>query len=153
MSESQAVPQGIAVGEPNPSAPAGKKMAFSEFMKQGGSYKCTVNQNIGGTESKGTTYMSEGMVRGEFVTVAQGMSMTASLIVRDGYTHSWTSMMPTMGFKSKVVTSAPSDTEADTSGTYSFDGNQIGDYDCQPWTPDASMFALPSGTTFTEMAK
>src|SRR6185295_13570004 len=64
---------------------AGKKMAFSDFVKQGGSYKCTVTQDVNGTQTQGTTYLSGGMMRGDFSTQAQGTNMTMTMIVRDGY--------------------------------------------------------------------
>ncbi len=130
---------------------SGKKMAFSEFVKQGGAYKCTVNQNVGGTASVGTTYISNGMIRGEYNTKAQGLSIDTTLIVRDGFTYSWSSMAPSMGFKSKVVTGVVEDGSTNTSGTYSFNAEQIGDYDCEAWTVDASKFALPKGVTFREV--
>lgn len=133
------------------SAPTGKRMAFSEFIKQGGSYKCTVRQDVGGVQTEGTTYMSGGMIRGEYSTKVQGMDVNSTMIVRDGYTYSWTSMMPNTGFKVKVAANATGDTSAPTSGSYSFNAEQIGDYNCEAWTADASKFTLPSGVTFQEM--
>lgn len=130
---------------------SGKKMAFSEFMKQGGSYKCTVIQSVNNTDTKGITYMDGGMIRGEYNISTQGMSITSTLIVRDGYTYTWTSMAPGMGFKARVVEQEAISEKAGMSGTYAFDAKEIGDYDCTPWTPDASMFALPQGVTFTEI--
>lgn len=151
----QQAPQGIAVGEPNPSAPQagkpeGKKMAFSEFIKQGGAYKCTVSQLVEGIATKGVTYIDGTMIRGEYTTNAQGMSVDSTLIVRDGYTYTWTSMAPGMGFKAKAQ-EGTGETNTPTSASYSFNAEQIGDYDCQPWSADASLFALPKDVTWTEM--
>ena len=129
----------------------GKKIPFSEFIKQGGSYKCTVHQYVAETDTVGTTYISDGKVRGEYNTKVQGMSIDSTLIVRDGYTYTWTSMAPTMGYKVKVVESASSDTSAGMSGTYSYNANQIGDYECETWSGDVSKFELPSGVNFQEM--
>lgn len=129
----------------------GKKMAFSQFVKQGGTYKCTVNQNVGGTETKGITYISGGMINGEYSTSVQGMNITSNVIVRDGYTYSWSSMMPGAGFKSKVVANTEANNNAGMSGTYSFNAEQIGDYSCEEWSGDQSKFNLPSGITFKEM--
>ncbi len=136
-----------------PSA-SGKKMAFSQFVKQGGSYKCTVNQylgEIGGPSTQGVTYIDGGKIRGEYTTQAQGMSINSTFIVRDGYSYTWTSMMPTMGFKSKIVESAPAGAGASAQGAYSFNSEQIGDYNCETWTADPSKFAIPSGVTFKEV--
>ncbi len=131
----------------------GKKMAFESFIKQGGSYVCTVHQNVEGTESEGTVYISGGNIRGEFNSTVQGMAMSTSLIVKDGYSYTWTSMMPSMGFKAPVDQGAGGDTSAGTSGSYSWNAQQIGDYNCEVWPADASKFALPSGVTFTEAGK
>ncbi len=132
-------------------AVSGKKMAFSEFIKQGGAYKCTVNQSVAGVDTVGTTYINGGLIRGEYKTQTQGISVTSSLIVRDGYTYSWTSMAPTMGFKAKVVESAAVNTGAAMSASYSWNAEQIGDYSCEAWSADASMFVLPSGVNFREV--
>ncbi len=145
--------QGIAVGEPNPSAPvdqnSGKKMSFDAFMKQGGSYVCTVNQLVQGIESKGTVYINNGNIRGDFNTSVSGMNIDTFFIVKDSFTYTWSSMMQGKGFKAPVSAGGSGDASAGTSGQYSFNAEQIGDYDCQPWTADSSKFALPSGVTFT----
>ncbi len=133
------------------SVTSGKKVPFAEFVKQGGSYKCDVNQSVGGIDTKGVTYINQGMIRGEYSTKTQGMTVGTTLIVRDGYTYAWSSLAPTMGFKSKVVAEAKGDVSAPTKGTYSFQAEQIGDYSCEPWPADTSMFAIPSGVTFREM--
>ncbi len=136
---------------PSVPTPSGKKMAFSEFIKQGGAYKCTVNQYVQDMEMKGTVYINGDMVRGEYAMQVQGMNVDSNMVVRDGYTYSWSSMMPT-GYKSKIV--APEETtnpDTGTSGTYSWNAEQIGDYNCESWSPDEAIFALPAGMTFTEM--
>ncbi len=131
---------------------SGKKMAFSEFIKQGGSYECTVNQNVSGTDTKGTTFISGGNIRGEYNTKTQGMSIDTNFIVKDGYSYTWTSMMPNIGFKTKVVASADANINAPTSGQYSFNAEQIGDYECKAWNADESKFAIPSTIKFQDMS-
>jgi hypothetical protein len=153
-SESVKDTNSIAVGEPNPSAPtentSGKKMSFDAFMKQGGSYMCTVNQNVQGMESKGTVYINGGNIRGDFKTSVSGMNIDTMFLTKDGYSYSWSSMMAGKGFK-VAVKGASGNTSTQTSGQYSFDASQIGEYDCQPWTVDQSKFAMPSGVVFTEI--
>lgn len=127
-----------------------KKIAFSEFVKQGGAYQCTVKQAVSDMESSGTVYMDKGRMRGEFSTVAEGMKIDTSLIVRDDYTYTWSSMMPKTGFKMKVQAQA-GNTNAAMSGTYSWNAEQIGEYDCTEWAVDEAKFTVPSGVTFTEM--
>jgi uncharacterized protein YxeA len=129
---------------------SGKKMAFSELVKQGGSYKCTVNWNAGGIDTQAIAYMSNGMLRNEANTNVAGFSVDTYIIVKDGYSYTWTSMTPNSGFKSKV-TAGVSDTNTGTSGTFTFNAEQVGDYDCEAWSGDVSMFDLPAGVTFKEV--
>jgi hypothetical protein len=128
-----------------------KKIAFSEFIKKGGSYKCTVQQGVGGVDTKGTTYINDGMVRGEYKSQMQGMSMDSVVIVRDGYTYSWSSMLPNRGFKTKMVESTTTVADPSMAGSYSFNAEQIGEYNCDTWVLDSTLFDLPSSTVFTEI--
>jgi len=138
---------------PQQEAPAesGKKMAFAEFLKQGGSYKCTVNQSVAGTDTVGTTYIDGGRIRGEYSTQAQGMNIATTLIVRDGYSYTWTSMAPTIGFKAKVAESTAVNTGAAMSASYSWNAQQIGDYSCEAWSADEGKFTVPTNVTFKEI--
>lgn len=127
-----------------------KKIAFAEFLKTGGSYKCTVRQYVGDMNVVGQAYISDGLIRGEYNTKAQGMNIDATMIVRDGYTYTWSSIAPGMGFKAKVVESDGGSKTA-TAGTYSFNAEQIGDYDCDDWDLDESKFVVPTTITFKEI--
>lgn len=131
----------------------GKKMAFSEFIKNGGSYKCTVHQYVGETDTVGTTYVNSGMISGKYETKVNGMDIVSNVLVRDGYSYSWNSMMKNNGFKVKIVESNQNqqNPNASMSGTYSFNSEQIGDYDCAQVAPDMTMFAIPSSVTFKEI--
>lgn len=132
--------------------PLGKKMAFSQFIKQGkGAYECTVNQYVQNIESKGKVYINDTMIRGEFNTKVAGMSIDTNMIVRDGYTYNWSSLLPGTGFKAKAVASTEGNLSTGTSGEYSFNAEQIGDYDCQIWTLDESKFVIPAGIIFKEV--
>lgn len=132
--------------------PREKKMPFSQFIRQHGSHQCTVNQLVAEVETRGTTYVHNGMIRGEYNSQIQGMSIDTSILVRDGYTYSWTSMMPNLGYKAKVVeTDASTNPEVGTKGTYAWNAENIGDYECTPWAPDQSMFEIPDRVHFTEM--
>ena len=129
---------------------SGKKMAFLDFVKKGGSYKCEVNQLINNTQTKGTTYINNRMIRGEYNTTVQGINITSMMIVRDGFAYNWNSMMPNAGFKIKVDGNYNS-SGVETSGNYSFNGETIGDYNCDAWTVDQSKFAVPTNITFQEI--
>lgn len=130
---------------------ASKKMAFSEFIKSGGAYKCTVSQNVSDVSSQGTVYIDGDKIKGEFNSSVGGLNVDSNLIVRDGYTYSWSSMTPNLGFKVKAQAPEAVDTATKTSDTYSFNAEQIGEYDCSPWAVDSKMFEIPSNVKFQEL--
>lgn len=132
----------------------GKKMAFSAFIKQGGSYECTVNQSIDGMDSTGKVWLNNGMIRGDYSVKANGVDIRGSTIIRDGFAYTWSSAFP-MGFKVAVSEDANGSIGAGASvsgKTYSWNANQIGDYDCDSWKADASKFTIPSNITFQAIA-
>ncbi len=131
--------------------PSSKKMAFNEFIKNGGSYKCEVKQALSDMDNSGTVYIDGERIRGDFTTIAEGRKMDTSFIFREGYSYTWSSALPNTGFKMKVEKTATGDTKADTSGTYSWNAEQIGDYNCVAWTVGLDKFALPRGVTFNEV--
>lgn len=134
--------------------PGGKKMAFSQFIKQSGSYQCTVDQYLDNYNIKttGTVYLDNGKLRGNFSTNYNGMKIDAMTIMRDGFAYSWTSMA-NVGYKTPVAnTDAGVASNVTVSGnTYSFNTDQIGDYDCQPWKAEASVFVVPADIAFQQV--
>jgi hypothetical protein len=136
---------------PDTSMPEGKKMAFGNLVAQGGTYECTVNQNVGDISSTGKVWIDGTRLSGEFATSIGGQNITSYMIVKDGYTYSWSSAMATMGFKMKNATQATGDTGAAASGSYSWNADTIGDYNCNAWTAVESKFSLPASVKFTEM--
>ena len=128
--------------------PSGKKIAFSEFMKQSGSYKCTVTQTVASMTTNGTVYLDSGKVKADFAVSVAGQSISTSMIVRDGYSYTWTSNSPTKGFKTKIIAKV-GDSSASPKGTYTWDGSQIGEYSCESWIADDAMFEVPKTVTFT----
>jgi hypothetical protein len=132
-------------------APSGKKMAFSAFVKQNNDpYQCTVQQYLSDMDNSGTVYLNAGMIRGDFSTVAEGKTMQGSFLLKDGMQYVW-QKGSTMGFKMAVSTNASGDTGASANGTYTWNAEQIGEYDCKPWTADASLFVPPTNVKFTDM--
>lgn len=129
----------------------GKKMAFSQFIKNGGSYKCEVKQSISDMENSGTVYISSDKIKGDYTTISEGRTVKTSFIMRDGYSYTWGDMMAGNGFKIKIAQDVTADQSTETSGTYSWNAEQVGDYNCEPWTVNDAVFALPSGITFTDL--
>lgn len=153
-SDNMETPNSIAVGEPNPNVPqtetSNKKMSFGAFLKQGGSYVCTVTQNMNGTESKGTVYVDGENLRGTFTTSVSGINMSSEFLSTGGYMYSWSSQMPGKGFKFPMNKETVGNTSVNTSSQYSWNSDMVGDYDCDAWSGDKSKFSVPSGISFTE---
>lgn len=139
-----------------PSTSNGKKIAFSELVKQNGTYKCSVNQTVGNVTTSGTVYMDKGMVRGEFAAEYSGQKANITFLMRDGFTYVWNSMMPTQGFKLKSdatvdVTGAKAQATGEIHASANTYLEQIGDYNCEAWTVDESKFVIPTTVTFSAM--
>ena len=134
-------PENVPVGSEQSQTPE-KKMAFADFVRQGGSYKCDISQSSADTTNSGTVYVSGGMVKGEYSTSTAGRVVTTYFLVRDGFSYAWFSTDPTQGFKMKVDVTGPGADEW---------SSQIGDYNCVAWSADASVFAIPANVTFQEI--
>lgn len=126
-----------------------KEMSFTNLLSKGGSYMCDITQTVSGVATKGKVYVSEGFIRGDFTTQTQGMSISSYMIMRDGYTYTWTNMAPTTGYKVKVPTGVQASSTTKTQGAYSWDTTLVGEYSCVPWAKDVSKFEVPSTVTFT----
>lgn len=129
---------------------SGKKIAFSQFIKQGGFYKCMVNQSVNDMDSKGTVFVGGNMMRGTFLTTISGKETTSNILVRDGYTYIWSPEM-SMAMKMAIPKeNTAGNMNTDMAGTYSWNAEQIGDYDCEAWNVDQTTFAIPSGIEFMD---
>ncbi len=124
-----------------------KKMAFSEFLKQGGSYTCTVNQDVGGVQTAGIVYIHKDKIKGMFESVIQGVKTNTFFVVRDGYTYTWSSAYP-MGFRAPLESGANTQGVSAPTGSFSWNASEIGDYNCAPWSPDESVFIVPANVQF-----
>ncbi len=131
---------------------SGKKIAFEQLVKQGGSYECTVHQYINDTDTVGTVKIKNGNLRGTFSTNYNGMDFDGEVIIKDGYSYSWTSAMPSMGFKAKITQDEFGNVAAGSSGKYTWNYAQIGDYDCKAATIPDSTFAVPATVNFTTVS-
>lgn len=123
----------------------------AELIARGGDHMCTFDQTVENSHSTGTVYVSGGKMRGDFKSdvnaVGTNMSVESHMISDGEFMWSWSNMMPS-GFKMKIDQTA---TPSNGAGQGAFDANMKLAYDCDPWTPDASKFTLPSAITFTEI--
>jgi len=126
--------------------PASKKMAFSEFMKQGGSYQCDVTQTVATMTTLGKVYIHDKLVSGKFSVSVAGQTVETNMIMRDGFSYTWTNVGKNTGVKTKI--DAPS-TGGTAPSTMTWTGAQIGDYNCEPWIADDTRFEVPTTIMFT----
>ncbi len=129
---------------PTPSS----EFSLKELIAAGGSKKCTFT--LKDNTSSGTTFIGNGKMRGDF-SVNTGKTPIASHMIVDGTTaYIWTDNQA-MGFKmdfsameKPAVSGTPSQSNVDV--------NQKVNYNCSPWTVDASEFVLPKGIDFKDMS-
>ncbi len=128
-----------------------KKMSFESFVANygDGSYRCEVDQYLSDMDTEGVVYLDGEKLRGDFTAVAEGRSMKMSFIQRDGVQYLWQNGGAS-GMKLSVE--AIANGSGNAQGTYAWDATQIGQYDCQPWSADAAVFALPGGVVFTDIS-
>ncbi len=116
-----------------------------DLSKRGGSWQCSVDTSTAQAASSGTVYVSGNKVRADFTMNVQGYGTVSAYMIADGeFTYSWSSMMP-QGVKAKMTTEGQGGTATSGQGV---DASMSYGYDCQPWTPDASKFVVPTNVSF-----
>jgi hypothetical protein len=136
--------------EASSTKPTGKKIPFAQFLNQGGSHMCTVNQTIGTVTSEGTVYIHDSFVMANFSTTLAGHQIDSTMVIRDGYIYSWTSASQTTGVKVKMLTAQEQESASASQTVRSWNPNQVGDYSCKDWVADDTKFTLPKTIVFTE---
>lgn len=135
-----------------------QNLTILDYIKRGDSYKCLVNQDYGTVTNNGTMYISNGVVRGDFNMKTQGLDINTNFIFKDGYTYTWTSQMPGKAYKMKLpvsgsdlslyMSNAINTMISNPQATQS--GKDVG-LNCSPWSPDQSLFSVPSNLTIEEL--
>ena len=122
------------------------KGTVQDLVTRGGSRKCAFKHATDAGDSTGVMYVSDGKIRGDFVSRPEGTAEVKShMIVKDGVVYTWSDMMP-QGFKMPMTGAAT----AQVQGQANFYAQPV-DYDCSSWNADASVFEVPSTVTFLQM--
>lgn len=136
---------------PTNEANQAETQSLKNLLTRTGSWQCQLRQEVQGTTTSGTVYVSDGKIRGDFQsTVPQYQSPIKShILVRDGYAFNWTDLSKS-GIK---VASAqldasgkPQPNQSDTSVDLY---NQDLGYQCSTWSVDQSKFEIPADINFT----
>lgn len=131
--------------------PAGEegKKSLRDLLTLNVAQQCTFSDD----GNKGTTYISNGKVRGDFTTMVDGKSMEGHMIMSDNTNYFWTDASST-GFKMAIGETAESSMmgKGDVASE-SIDIDKKGNYSCSSWVATESTFALPSGIEFTDLSQ
>jgi hypothetical protein len=137
--------------------PPQKKSLF-DFFSMSGSQKCTFSDKT--TSGSGTVYVSSGKMRGDFQSTDNGKT-NASHMINDGtFVYVWSDGQK-QGYKMSLesvkkeasqVSMAPGNNSSDKTPSQAVNMKQQSDYSCGSWSADASVFAMPSGVTFTDFS-
>lgn len=117
--------------------------SLKDLMAMGQNQSCTFEDETG---NSGSVYASSGRVRGDFATNINGKLESSHLLVDGQYAHIWTEGMAN-GIKISLDAIADIDT---TSAQQSVDIDEKVDFDCSPWSVDASLFVPPASVQFTD---
>ncbi len=129
-----------------------KDMTFQELMKKTGSYECTVKQSVMGVVTEGKVFIKGQNVSAKFSSSVQGRIFETSMITKDGYVYTWSSVTPTTGIKTKIAaTVAQGGDTTDLSASYAWNSKDIGSYSCVVSNIPASSFIIPANIAFTEV--
>ncbi|MFZ1735960.1 MAG: hypothetical protein WBC29_01410 [Candidatus Moraniibacteriota bacterium] len=145
------------------------KMSFQDLLGGGKSQKCTFSDESDMSKSEGTFYVSDGKGRATLSSTDlsdknAGMTTRSNMIfdTESNTMYFWndaTKQGMKMAMSQKLdspamekdtangtpIPSRPEDVAKDFNHKYS--------YDCNPWTADEAMFAVPSDVVFTDVAE
>lgn len=122
---------------------------IKSLLSSGRSMQCSFNSSTGSAQVSGTVLVAGGKMRGDFQVAEKDLTANSHLINDSQFVYIWTDNSK-MGIKmAKDLSQTPSSQPGTTMGP---DMNQSYTYSCQDWSPDSSLFTLPTGVTFTEVA-
>lgn len=131
-------------------APAAKASSVKDLLALGTSQKCTYSDD----NSSGTFYVSGGKSRGDF-TASSGTTTTKGHMIADSKTSYVWMDGQRQGYKMSledVKTNAQANSSQPSGQNQGVDVNKEMNFNCESWTADSSMFALPDGIEFIDLA-
>lgn len=134
----------------SPTTPTAKPASFKSLIALSGNHECKYEQVSQGSRSTNVVYLSNGKLRGEFRTTANGVS-TANLMVYDGKNlYVWKEGQSTGTISQpKTIAELPDVIPADiTSGAVFGTNVNNASWDCHGWTTVPSLLVKPSYVTF-----
>ncbi|MEN9342377.1 MAG: hypothetical protein RIQ54_633 [Candidatus Parcubacteria bacterium] len=107
---------------------------------------CTFNSTQSDAQSSGTVFVSNGMLRGDFISTINNQTVTSHLIVKDATSYVWTDDLQ-QGVKISMEKS--NDANGDNAP---INLNEKMTYDCQDWAREEKVFVLPETIEFQDFS-
>lgn len=126
---------------------AGAPSSLKDLLASGQSQKCTFADNSGTASTQGTVYIGDGKMRQDFSSSDNGQTINGHMISDGQNFYTWTEGSA-VGFKMAITASQET---SQNSQNQSPDVNKKIDYNCGAWSPDSSLFVLPSGVQFNDI--
>lgn len=127
---------------------AQEDVSFSAFIQSEGSYRCTAENTVAGTS--GDLYVNNGNLKGSYNTIHEGKPLTVSFVARDGYTYTWTNASAN-GIKGPMRIDEDTKEEGGGKDVLSWNVDQVGEYQCEPWQRADENFIIPDSVNFSEI--
>lgn len=121
--------------------------SIKSFLTNGSSVSCSYSSNVEGINMTGKLFANAGKIRQDFETQADDINISGHMIMDAADAYMWTDQMD-LGFKFSV---ADMPTPGAQQNTQTPDINKNMKFNCSPWTPDNSVFEVPSNITFQTM--
>ncbi len=130
-------------------AESGKLTSLKELQALASPQKCIFKDESSPEQAQGMVYISKGRMRGDFGIVSQGKTVKSHMITDGKYSYTWMDDSPT-GFKMAV--DAPKAGAEAKPGYAGVDSDKQINYNCQAWSEDATMFAVPANVKFEDFS-
>jgi hypothetical protein len=133
--------------------------SMREFLSMTGeSLKCAFVNEDATVRTEATTYVAGGKIRSDSIMtrISDGTVSKSSSIIDDDMMYAWGSDMPQgmkMSLSAMQSMSANSQNGNESMGNRAADYDRQQEYSCEPWSVDASYFALPADIQFTDYSE
>lgn len=122
--------------------------SLKNLMASANNQQCTYNDGSG---NSGTTYISNGKMRGDFEAKNQDMIITSHMISDGKDAYVWSDGEP-KGFKMSLASVENVQANAQAQQQQTMDINKEFEYSCASWSVDTSVFTPPSNVEFQDMS-
>jgi hypothetical protein len=120
--------------------------SIKSLIESGRSRMCTFKTVESGTESRGTVYVADGKMRGDFEVEYAGGVNVYRMIHTGSTSYMWEEGTET-GFKMALDSSNFNTGDQNQS----IDPNKNLEFNCESWEQDSSKFEIPTNINFAEM--